>query len=120
MQKSQFVRKYPFIPNEMSALLRERERDREKGEINIHIAYLTFFLWEHDTEADKGIMVIISVKEHLHILAYEISHYFPNLSDSPNALARIPFIVKVEDIPETEQEEFIEFINRNAVRTGSF
>lgn len=60
--------------------------------------------------------MIISVKEHLHMLADEISSYFPNLPDTPFALARSPFTTKVEDVPETAQEEFIDLINSNAAR----
>ncbi|KAM7053597.1 uncharacterized protein WM277_006691 isoform 1-T1 [Molossus nigricans] len=72
---------------------------------------------EHDIEPDKRITMILSVKEHLHMLADEISLYFPNLPDTPCALARSPLTVKVEDVPETAQEEFIEFINSDALRT---
>ncbi|XP_054573034.1 LOW QUALITY PROTEIN: zinc finger BED domain-containing protein 5-like, partial [Eptesicus fuscus] len=75
------------------------------------------FFEEHDIEPDKRITMIISVKEHLHMLADEISSYFPNLPDTPFALARSPVTVKVEDVPETAQEEFIELINNDAVRT---
>ena len=57
---------------------------------------------------------IISVKEHLLMLADEISSYFPNLPDIPFALTRSPFTVKIEDVPETSQEEFIELINSDA------
>ncbi|KAM5219559.1 zinc finger BED domain-containing protein 5-like [Hipposideros larvatus] len=72
---------------------------------------------EHDIEPDKRITMVISVKEHLHMLAEEISSYFPNLPDTPFALARSPFTVKVEDVSETAQEEFIELINNDAART---
>ena len=48
------------------------------------------------------------------MLADEISSYFPNLPDIPFALTRSPFTVKVEDVPETSQEEFIELINSDA------
>ena len=53
---------------------------------------------------------ILSVKEHLKILEEEISRYFPNLPDTPFALARSPFTIKVQDVPENAQEEFIELI----------
>ena len=42
----------------------------------------------------------LSVKEHLKILEEEISRYFPNLPDTPFALARSPFNIRVEDVPE--------------------
>ncbi|XP_073969216.1 zinc finger BED domain-containing protein 5-like [Rhodnius prolixus] len=77
-----------------------------------------FFEEEHDIEPDKKIiMMITSVKEHLHMLADEISSYFPNLTDIPFALARSPFTVKVEVVPESAQEEFIDLINNDAART---
>ncbi|XP_066450060.1 SCAN domain-containing protein 3-like [Eleutherodactylus coqui] len=72
---------------------------------------------EHEIEPDKKMMMITSVKEHLHMLADEISSYFPNLPDTPFALARSPFTVKVEDVPETVQEEFIDLINNDAAKT---
>ncbi|XP_040275677.1 protein ZBED8-like [Bufo bufo] len=78
---------------------------------------LAAFFEEHGIEPDKRITMIISVKEHLHMLEDEISLYFPNLPDTPFALARSPFTVKVEDVPETAQEEFIELINNDAART---
>ncbi|CAJ0945397.1 unnamed protein product, partial [Ranitomeya imitator] len=72
---------------------------------------------EHDIDPDNKIMMISSVKEHLHMFSEEISSYFPNLPDTPFALARSPFTVKVEDVPETAQEEFIDLINNDAART---
>ncbi|XP_040275778.1 protein ZBED8-like [Bufo bufo] len=78
---------------------------------------LAAFFEEHGIEPDKRITMIISVKEHLHMLEDEISLYFPNLPDTPFVLARSPFTVKVEDVPETAQEEFIELINNDAART---
>lgn len=77
---------------------------------------LSAFFEENDIEPDKRSKMIISVKEHLHMLADEISTYFPNLPNTPFALARSPFTVKVDDIPETAQEEFIELINSDAAR----
>ena len=77
---------------------------------------LSAFFEENDIEPDKRSKMIISVKEHLHMLADEISSYFPNLPNTPFALARSPFTVKVDDIPETAQEEFIELINSDAAR----
>jgi len=41
----------------------------------------------------------------------------PNLPATPFALARSPFTVKVEDVPENAQEEFIELINSDAAKT---
>ncbi|XP_007648258.1 zinc finger BED domain-containing protein 5 [Cricetulus griseus] len=78
---------------------------------------LSAFFEEHDIKPSKRITVIISMKKHLHMLAQEISWYFPNLPDVPFALARSPFTVNVEDIPEPAQEEFIELVNSDAART---
>ncbi|XP_069616232.1 zinc finger BED domain-containing protein 5-like [Ranitomeya imitator] len=78
---------------------------------------LSAFFEEHDIDPDNKIMMISSVKEHLHMFSEEISSYFPNLPDTPFALARSPFTVKVEDVPETAQEEFIDLINNDAART---
>lgn len=44
---------------------------------------LPAFFEEHDIRLDKGIMMIISGKEYLHILADKISYCFPNLPDTP-------------------------------------
>ncbi|XP_065668077.1 zinc finger BED domain-containing protein 5-like [Hydra vulgaris] len=77
---------------------------------------LSAFYEKNSIEPDKRNTMIISVKEHLHMLADEISSYFPNLLNIPFALARNPFTVKVEDVPETSQEEFIELISSDAAK----
>lgn len=77
---------------------------------------LSAFFEEHDIEQHKRITVVISVKEHLDMLASEISWYFPNLPEIPFALARSPFSVKAEDVPETAQEEFTRLTNSDAAR----
>lgn len=77
---------------------------------------LSAFFEEHDIEPHTRITVVISVKEHLDMLAGEISWYFPNLPEVPFALARRPFTVRAEDVPETAQEEFIRLTNSDAAR----
>lgn len=77
---------------------------------------LSAFFEEHDIEQHKRITVVISVKEHLDMLASEISWYFPNLPEIPFALARSPFSVKAEDVPETAQEDFTRLTNSDAAR----
>ncbi|XP_051017344.1 protein ZBED8-like [Acomys russatus] len=77
---------------------------------------LSAFFEEHDIEPHKRITMIISVKEHLHALAGEISWYFPNLPDVPFALARSPFTVRADDVPAPAQEEFTEFLKNDAAR----
>ena len=59
---------------------------------------------------------ILPVKEHLKILV-EISRYFPNLPNTPFALARSLFTIKAEDVPKNAQEEFIELITSDAAKT---
>lgn len=77
---------------------------------------LAAFLEEHNIEPHERITAVVSVKEHLDVLAGEISWYFPNLPEVPFALARNPFTVKAEDVPETAQEEFIKFTNSDTAR----
>ncbi|XP_032742843.1 protein ZBED8-like [Rattus rattus] len=77
---------------------------------------LSAFFEEHDVEPHKRTTVVTSVKEHLDMLAGEISWYFPNLPDVPFALARNPFTVRAEDVPETAQDEFIELTNSDVAR----
>ena len=71
---------------------------------------------ENDIEQETMNRTILSVKEHLKILDEEISRYFPNVPDTPFALARSPFTIRVEDIPENTQE-FIELITIDAAKT---
>ena len=59
---------------------------------------------------------ILYVKEHLRIIEVEISRYFPNLPDTPFALARSPFTIRVEDVPENAQEELSELISSDAAK----
>ncbi|KAK1346652.1 hypothetical protein QTO34_000512, partial [Cnephaeus nilssonii] len=101
---------------QMKLQLWQKKKKMDENKIYM-LPTLSYFFEEHDIEPDKRITMIISVKEHLHMLADEISSYFPNLPDTPFALARSPFTVKVEDVPETVQEEFIELINSDAART---
>ncbi|XP_070257217.1 protein FAM200C-like isoform X1 [Myotis yumanensis] len=51
---------------------------------------LSAFFEEHDIEPHKRVTMIISVKEHLHMLASEISWYFPNLPDTPICTCQKP------------------------------
>ena len=72
---------------------------------------------ENDIEQETMNRTILSVKEHLKILDEEISRYFPNLPDTPFALARSPFTIRIEDVPENAQEELIELITIHAAKT---
>ena len=78
------------------------------------LSNLYAFFEENDIELETMNRTILSVKEHLKILEEEISRYFPNLRDTSFALASSPFTIRVEDVPENAQEEFIELITSNA------
>ena len=78
------------------------------------LSNLYAFFEENDIELETMNGTILSVKEHLKILEEEISIYFPNLRDTSFALASSPFTIRVEDVPENAQEEFIELITSNA------
>ena len=81
------------------------------------LSNLFAFFEENDIEQETTNRTILSVKEHLRILEEEISRYFPNLPGIPFALARSPFTIRVKDIPENAQEEFIELITSDAAKT---
>ena len=81
------------------------------------LSNLSVFFEENDIEQETMNRTILSVKEHIKILEEEISRYFPNLPDTPFALARSPFAIRVEDVPENAQEEFIELITSDAAKT---
>ena len=80
------------------------------------LSNLSAFFEENDIEQETMNRTILSVKEHFKILEEEISRYFPNLPDTPFALARSPFTIRVEDVPENAQEEFIELITSDAAK----
>ena len=80
------------------------------------LSNLSAFFEENDIEQETMNRTILSVKEHIKILEEEISRYFPNLPDAPFALARSPFIMRVEDVHENAQEEFIELITSDAAK----
>ena len=82
------------------------------------LSNLYAFFEENDIELETMNRTILSVKEHLKILEEEISRYFPNLRDTSFALASSPFTIRVEDVPENAQEEFIELITSNAPKTN--
>ena len=75
------------------------------------------FFEENDIEQETRNKTILSVREHLKILEEEISRYFPNLPDTQFTLARSPFTIRVEDVPENAREEFIELITRDAAKS---
>ena len=80
------------------------------------LSNLSAFFEENDIEQETMNKTILSVKDHFTILEEEISRYFPNLPDMPFALARCPFTLKVKDVPENAQEEFIDLITSDAAK----
>ena len=76
---------------------------------------LLAFFEENDAELDSKNRVC-SIKQHLQILEEEISRYFPILPDTPFALTRSPFTVKIEEVSENAQEEFIELITSDIAK----
>jgi len=81
------------------------------------LSNLSAFFEENDIEQETMNRTLLSVKEHFKILEEEILKYFPNLPDTPFALARNPFTIKVEDVTDNAQEEFIELITSDAAKT---
>ena len=107
-----FVIKDPSIPVETSTLAKKLDENRI-----YMLSNLSAFFAENDIEQETMNRTILSVKEHVKIIEKEISGYFPNLPDTPFALARSPFTIRVEDVPESAQEEFIELIASVAAKT---
>ena len=64
------------------------------------LSNLFAFFEENDIEQVTMNRTILSVKEHIKIIEENFSRYFPNLPDTPFALARSPFTIRVEDVPE--------------------
>ena len=81
------------------------------------LSILSAFFEENDIEQETMNRTILSVKEHIKIIEEEISRYFPILPDTPFALARSPISIRVGDVPENAQEEFIELIPSDAAKT---
>ena len=82
------------------------------------LSNLSAFFEEDDIEQETMNRTILSVKEHMKILEEVISRYLTNLSDIPFALDRSPFTIRVRDVPENAQEEFIELITSEAAKTN--
>ena len=107
-----FVRKAQSIPVETFQLW---QKNLDENRIYM-FSNLSAFFEENDTEQETMNRTILSVKEQLKILEEKISRYFLNLPNTPFVLARSPFIIKVEDVPENAQEEFIELITSDAAK----
>ena len=107
-----FVRKDPSISVETSTLAKKIDESRI-----YMLSNLSAFFEENDIELETMNRTKLSVKEQIKILEEEISRYFPNLSDTQFSLDRSPFTIRVEDVPENAQEEFIELITNDAAKT---
>ena len=107
-----FVRKDPSIPVETSTLAKKIDENRI-----YMLSNLSAFFEENDIEQETMNRTMLFVKEHVKILEEEISRCFHNLTDTPFALAGSPFTIRVEDVPENAQEEFIELISSDAAKT---
>ena len=56
------------------------------------------------------------VMSHLSSLRNQFQNYFPDLSDLDLKMARNPFTVDVKALPDSAQEQFIDFINDSTAR----
>ena len=51
------------------------------------------------------------VQAHLAFLRKELQTYFPKLSEIESKLIRNPFVVNVQSLPDSIQEEFLDLVN---------
>ena len=77
----------------------------------------TAFIEENDIDAEVNDQTLPSIIEHLKNLDSELAHYFPQLPEVPFALAISSFTVDINEVPEEKQEEFIELINSDVVKS---
>ena len=59
----------------------------------------------------ENLFVTQLVQAHLVCLQMELQTYFPELSKVESELIRNPFIVNVQSLPDSIQEEFLELVN---------
>ena len=59
----------------------------------------------------ENLYVTQLVQAHLVSLRMELQSYFPELSEVELTLTRNPFTVKVQSLPDSIQEEFLELVN---------
>ena len=57
-----------------------------------------------------------SIMSHFSSLRNQFQKYFPDLSDLDLKLARNPFTVDVKTLPDSLQDQFIDFINDSTAR----
>ena len=51
------------------------------------------------------------MQAHLASLQKELQSYFPELSEIESELIRNPFVVNVQSLPDSIQEEFLDLVN---------
>ena len=107
-----FVKKAPSI--QLKLQLWQKKLDENKIYM---FSNLSDFFEENNIKQKTMNRTILFVKEHLKILEEEISRYFPNLPNTPFTLARNPLTIKVEDVPDNAQKEFIELTTSDAAKT---
>ena len=67
----------------------------------------------------ENLYVTQLVQAHLVFLQMEVQSYFPELSEVELELIRNPFIVSVQSLSDSIQEEFLELVN-DSVAKGAF
>ena len=72
---------------------------------------------ENDVEEEIRNQIISAIEEHLTSLNNELVYYVPDVPDTSFSLVRKPFQIAVNDIPEFLQEEFIDMINDDTIKT---
>ena len=58
------------------------------------------------------------VQARLVSLQMELQSYFPELSEVESKLIRNPFIINVQSLPNSNQEEFLELVNDSAAKNA--
>ena len=56
------------------------------------------------------------VQAHLVSLRMELQSYFPELCEAESKLIRSPFVVNVQFLPDSIQEEFFELVNDSVAK----
>ena len=67
----------------------------------------------------ENLFVTQLVQAHLVSLQMKLQSYFPKLSEVESELIRNPFIVNVQSLPDSIQEEFLELVN-DSVKKDAF
>ena len=65
------------------------------------------------TKITGNLEVAQLVQAHLASLRKELQFYFPELSEIESILIRNPFVVNVQSLPDSIQEEFLDLVNNS-------